>query len=403
MNTMLATAQASIRKAAEELGYDKETIDAFLKPEHEHSFVISVGGRDYQAYRVQHNSKLGPYKGGIRFHPGVNFDEVRALATLMSIKTAAVDLPLGGGKGGVAFDPRQVDESVVEAVSREYARQLAPHIGSDKDIPAPDVNTNGKIMDWMLDEYEKAVGKKDPGTFTGKSLNKGGSEGRIAATGYGAVVVLAEYLKDNGLADKELTVALQGFGNAGYYFAKGLREKCPKLKLVAIANSKSTWVKLDGIDITKTEVQDRDPRPEELADIANTEVLPSNAVLSQNVDILALAALEDAVNEENAADVKANIVVEIANGPVTKEAAQALFEKKVDVLPDVVANAGGVIVSCLEWQQNLKGEHWPENEVLDKMSTSLSKATADMLSRAKERSVSLKQAAFENALTRLLG
>ena len=171
---------------------------------------------------------------------------------------------------------------------------------------------------------------------------------------------------------------------------------------MAIANSKNTWVKPDGIDVTKTDVKDRDPRPEELADTKDAKQLPSGAVLSQEVDILALAALEDAVNDENVANVKAKIVVEIANGPVTQEAAEALFDKKVAVLPDVVANAGGVIVSCLEWQQNLKGEHWAESEVLDKMATSLSKASDDMLKRAKERSISLKQAAFENALTRLL-
>lgn len=403
MNTMLATAQQSIRKAAEGLGYDEKTIEAFLKPEKEHDFTVNSGKTTYQAYRVQHSSKLGPYKGGIRFHAGVNIDEVRALATLMSVKTAAVGLPLGGGKGGVVVDPRQLSAQELEAVARDYARQLAAHIGSDKDIPAPDVNTNGAIMDWMVDEFEKVTDKRDPGSFTGKSLARGGSEGRVAATGYGAVVVLAEYLKHAGLADKELTVAVQGFGNAGYYFAKVLREKYPKLKLVAIANSKHTWHKKDGFDVTATSVQNKDPRPEELTDTAKAEVLPSDAILSLDVDILALAALEDAVNEANVDSVAAGTIVEIANGPITQEAASQLEKQGVAVLPDVVANAGGVIVSCLEWQQNLKQESWTEKDVLAKMSTTLTKAANDMLSRATERGISYKQAAFEIALQRLLG
>src|ERR1700733_13631943 len=213
MNSMLATAQASIRQAAKELGYDEATIEAFLEPEHEHAIEVHAGGKTYPAYRVQHNSKLGPHKGGIRFHPNVSIDEVRALATLMSLKTAAVGLSLGGGKGGIVVDPRALSEAELEELSRSYARQLAPHIGSTKDIPAPDVNTNGKIIDWMVDEYQKTVGHAGPGSFTGKSMRNGGSEGREAATGRGGVLLLGEYLKGGGLADKPLPVGRQGFGN----------------------------------------------------------------------------------------------------------------------------------------------------------------------------------------------
>ena len=402
MNTMLLTAQESIRKAANGLGFSDTTIEKFLKPEKEHSFVLDVNGRKYPAYRVQHNSKLGPYKGGIRFHAGVTIDEVRALATLMSVKTAAVGLPLGGGKGGVVVDPRELSETEIERIARDYARQLAPHIGSNKDIPAPDVNTNGKIMDWMVDEFEKVSNKQDPGSFTGKSLARGGSEGRIAATGYGAVLVLVEYLKHAGLSDKELTVGIQGFGNAGYYFAKVLRQKCPKLKLVAIANSKHTWRKTDGIDVTAHSAGSKDPRPEALSDIAKAKALPSEAILSQDVDILALAALEDAIDKANVASVKAGIIVEIANGPITQEAAEVLANHQTAVLPDVIANAGGVIVSCLEWQQNNMHQKWTEQEVLAKMSDTITKAATDMLARASARNITFKQAAFEIALNRLL-
>lgn len=402
MNTMLATAQSSIRTAAKELGYDEQTIEDFLAPDKEHHFEVAAGGKTYPAYRVQHSNRLGPYKGGIRFHPNVSFDEVRALATLMSLKTAAVGLPLGGGKGGIVVDPREMNEGELEQISRDYARQLAPHIGSSKDIPAPDVNTNSQIMDWMVDEFEKASGMADPGSFTGKSLGAGGSEGRTAATGYGAVVVLERYLEKNKLQGKPLTVAIQGFGNAGYYFAKVLREQLPNLTVIAIANSKHTWLKSDGIDVTKHNAV-TDPHPEDLRDIKDAEVLASDAVFAVEADILVLAALEDAITADNVSQVKAGIVVEIANGPVTEEAAMTLFKKNVAVLPDIIANAGGVIVSCLEWQQNLAGEHWSEEEVLQKTAGMLTEATDAMLARATERHISLKQAAFELALQRLLG
>ncbi|HTH72132.1 MAG TPA: Glu/Leu/Phe/Val dehydrogenase [Candidatus Pristimantibacillus sp.] len=403
MNTMLATAQESIRRAARELGYDDAAIETFLKPANEISFTIKTGEASYPAYRVQHNNKLGPFKGGVRFHPGVNIDEVRALATLMSLKTAAVGLPLGGGKGGVVVDPRELSSAEVEAIARDYSRQLAPHIGSDKDVPAPDVNTGGQIMDWMVDELEKVKGKPDKGAFTGKTLGNGGSEGRIAATGFGAVVVLKEYLKAAGLADKELTVAIQGFGNAGYYFAKGLHEQCPKLKIVAISNSKHTWVREAGIDPTRIKTGSQSPRPEELEDADGAELLPSEAIISVKADILALAALEDSVNDGNVGKVTAKHIIELANGPVTEGAEKTLLAKKVSIIPDIVANAGGVIVSYLEWQQNLKDEHWTEAKVHQTMSDMLVKAARAMLERAAERKISLKQSAFEIALQRLLG
>jgi len=394
MNNMLATAQASIRQAAQGLGYDEATIEAFLKPEHEHVLEVSAAGKTYPAYRVQHNSKMGPHKGGIRFHPNVSLDEVRALATLMSVKTAAVGLALGGGKGGIVVDPRALSEAELEELSRNYARQLAPHIGSTKDIPAPDVNTNGKIIDWMVDEYEKTIGRKDPGSFTGKSMEGGGSEGREAATGRGGVIVLAEYLKAHGMLDQPLTVALQGYGNVGYFFAKILQELYPNLKLIAIANSKHTWLQPSGIDASTV----TDPTT-----LTTAQQLPSDAIVGVHADILVLAALENAVNGQNAHSVQANIIVELANGPVTQEAEAILLEGKKAILPDVIANAGGVIVSYLEWQQNLKGKHWTEDEVNRQLADILVPPTVAMLSRAAEKHISYKQAAFELALQRLLG
>lgn len=400
---MLQTAQATIREAAERLGYDQKIIEALLEAEAEHIFEIEIKGIKYPAYRVQHNSKLGPYKGGVRFHPAVSLDEVRALATLMTLKTAAVGLPLGGGKGGIAVDPRSLPPGEVEELARRYARHLTPHIGSGKDIPAPDVNTNAEIIDWMVDEYEKTAGQPDKGSFTGKSMNNGGSEGREAATGRGGVISLIELLRHRDLLEKPLTVAVQGFGNVGYFFADVLR-LYPNLKLVAISNSKHTWHRPEGINITKAVgAASGLPRPEELVDLKSLPPLGRDAILELKVDILILAALENAVYEDNATSVKAGILVELANGPVTKQAAQQLLSRGVTILPDVIANAGGVIVSYLEWQQNLKGEHWSETVVNEKLGEVLVPATRHMIARAEAKEISLKAAAFELALERLLG
>jgi glutamate dehydrogenase/leucine dehydrogenase len=399
---MLETAQATIREAAGRLGYDATIIEALLEAEAEHIFEIEVNGQKYPAYRVQHNSKLGPYKGGIRFHPGVNIYEVRALATLMSLKTAAVGLPLGGGKGGIAVDPRSLSREEIEELARRYAKHLAPHIGSGKDIPAPDVNTNAEIIDWMVDEFEKETGQSDKGSFTGKSMANGGSEGREAATGRGGVIALGELLKSRGLADKPLTVALQGFGNVGYFFAKVLKEQYPNLKLVAVANSKHTWVQPSGIDVEHVlPGTNGTPRPEALVDLQDITPLNSEAIVAAEADILVLAALEDAVTEDNASNVQAPILVELANGPITKAAEIFLTDKGATILPDVIANAGGVIVSCLEWQQNLAGERWDETAVNQKLEEILVPATNAMLLRAAAKGTNLKQAAFELALERL--
>lgn len=400
---MLDTAQASIREAAERLGYSKELIEALLEAEAEHIFEIEIGDQRYPAYRVQHNSKFGPYKGGIRFHPSVTIEEVRALATLMSLKTAAVGLPLGGGKGGVAVDPRSLSREQVEQLARRYAKHLAPHIGSDKDIPAPDVNTNAEIIDWMVDAFEKETGSRDKGSFTGKSMDNGGSEGREAATGRGGVIALGELLKNKQMTDRPLTVALQGFGNVGYFFAQLLKYEYPTLKLIAIANSKSTWVQPKGIDVERTVSGTSGiPKPESLQDLQGLTTLSSDAVTSVNADILVLAALEDAITDETVADVQANYIVELANGPISKSAEATLTAKGVVILPDVIANAGGVIVSCLEWQQNNAGEHWSEETVNQKLAAILIPAVRGMLDRAAEKNIHLKQAAFEIALQRLL-
>ena len=397
---MLQTAQDSIREAAKKLGYNNKVIEAFLEAEAEHIFEVEVSGKKYPAYRVQHNSKLGPYKGGIRFHPNVTLDEVRALATLMSLKTAAAGLPLGGGKGGVTIDPHTLSKTELEALSRDYARKLKDHLGPKKDIPGPDVGTNAAVMDWMADELTLAKGSPQPGATTGKSLNNGGSEGREAATGRGGVIALVEYLKDQDMLQHDLTIALQGFGNVGYFFADVLRPY-PNLKIIAIANSKHTWLSNTGIDVSKTRA--KQPRPEDLEDLKDAQILPSDAIFGVKADILVLAALEDAVHAQNVHEVKASIILELANGPITSLAEKQLLKRNIVILPDVIANAGGVIVSCLEWQQNLKKEHWDEDVVNLKLADILVPATQAMLAYAQDKRISYKQAAFELALKRILG
>lgn len=403
MNTMLATAQAAIRQAAKQLGYDDKTIEKFLEPEHIRKFEVSAGGKIYPAYRVQHNSKLGPYKGGIRFFPAVTLDEVQALATLMTLKTAAAGLPLGGGKGGVTVDPKQLSQTEQDELARDYGQKVAPFVGSDKDVPGPDVGITPHLMDCMLEGYETAIGHKDPGAFTGKTMAQGGSEGREAATGRGGVIVLLEYLKAKGILDKPFTYTLQGFGNVGYFFAKVLKEECPHGKLIAVANSKNTWVNPEGFDVPLTGANGVLPKPEDLGGFKEAQQLDNNAVLSTKADVLVLAALEDVITADNVNDVQASLIVELANGPITEDANKDLETKKVPVLPDFIANAGGVIVSCLEWQQNLANEHWTEAKVNKKLAEHLIPSTQAMLKRADERHTSYKQAAFELALQRLLG
>ena len=403
---MLATAHQLIERVGEQMGLDREDIDYVLGIDHEHVFDITLkNGSTHAAYRVQHNNKLGPYKGGLRFHPEVNLDEVRALATLMSLKTAAVGLPLGGGKGGIAVDPRTLSDEELEELSRAYVRHLHPHIGPDKDVPAPDVNTNATIIDWMVDEYEKQTGDQTKASFTGKSVGKGGSLGREQATGRGGVIVLREYLAAKGIDPKGLTVAVQGVGNVGFWFAK-LAEKELGVRIVAVSDSRRTLAVKDyeQNDNELTLVAHHGHTKGLIDDLHNShaEFLERDALLGMRVDVLVLAALGDVITEANEHDVRADIVLELANGPVSGEAYDNLTEHGVEIIPDIVANAGGVIVSYLEWLQNRKGEHWSEAVVNEKLEEYLQKASHDMVTHADEAKLSLKESALGLAMKRLV-
>jgi len=399
---MLETAHGLIHRAGKKLGLSNEEIAQLVKIDHEHNFEIELSdGQKLHAYRVQHNNTLGPYKGGIRFHPEVDQDEVRALATLMSFKTAAVGLPMGGGKGGVAVDPKRLNKQQLEQISRQYARQLAPQIGPDKDVPAPDVNTNAEIIDWMVDEYEKVTGDKSHASFTGKSISRGGSLGRDAATGRGGVIVLREFLKHEGEENKTLTYGVQGFGNVGSFFGTVAQTDHPQWKMIAASDSAATLVSRNGLDAA--ELSEYKARRKSFADYKKpgVEVKPAEAILTEPVDILVLAALGDAVNETNMQSIKSKVMLELANGPVSEAALDYLTKHGVQIIPDIIANAGGVVVSYLEWLQNRQDEYWSEEKVNQELEKFLNKSARELFKTAESEQVSLKEAAFMNAIKRL--
>lgn len=397
---MLETAHSLIWRAGKKLGLSDQEIEELIKVDAEHKFEIELGsGKKFQAYRIQHKNMLGPYKGGIRFHPRVDLDEVRALATLMSLKTAAVGLPLGGGKGGVAVNPKELTKEELEELSRKYVRHLHPHIGPDKDVPAPDVNTNPAIIDWMVDEYEKLSGDKTKASFTGKSIKSGGSLGRDAATGRGGVIALAELLKHLGKTDEKLTYAIQGYGNVGAYFAQVAQETQPNWRLIAASDSSATIINRNGLDAKK--LAGFKEAGQRFTDYKEVETLPVETIVESETDVLVLAALEDAVTEKNMKSVKAKYVVELANGPINGSAQNYLTAHAILILPDIIANSGGVVVSYLEWLQNKNKEHWSEARVNQELEKYLKTAVDRVYKTSLSEDVSLKEAAFMLALERL--
>jgi glutamate dehydrogenase/leucine dehydrogenase len=404
---MLDTARQLIKDAAQKMGLSDQQINDLIKTDAEHNFEIELSdGSRHQAYRVQHSNRLGPYKGGIRFHPQVDYDEVRALATLMSFKTAVAGIPMGGGKGGIAVDPKQLSKEALEELSRKYVQGLHQHIGPDKDVPAPDVNTNSEIIDWMVDEYEKLSGDKTKASFTGKSLKNGGSLGRDAATGRGGVIVLREILKHSTTLmpgklteDEPVTYAVQGWGNVGSFFTLVAETEQSNWKLVAATDSSGGIYNPQGLPATR--IDEYKKSGGKLAEYKSGQQVSNEDLLSLDVDVLVLAALEDSVNTDNANKVKAKVVLELANGPVSYQAYKPLSDKGVIDVPDILANAGGVIVSYLEWVQNKSGEHWPEDKVNRELENYLVKATDRVFNQMQKNGLTLKEAAFTEAIVKL--
>jgi len=397
---MLETAHSLIKNVGQQLGLGQSQIADLLKFDAEHKFEIKLSnGNKYQAYRVQHNNKRGPYKGGVRFHPEANLDEVRALATLMSLKTAAVGLPLGGGKGGVIINPHDLSKKELEELSHKYSAYLIPYIGPNKDIPGPDVGTDAPIMTWMMEEYESQTGETNHASFTGKSLDKGGSLGREAATGRGGVVALKQLLNRLGRSKAQLTIAIQGFGNVGSYFGTIAQDFNLPWKLVATTDSQSGIYNAAGLDGTK--LADFKAKGNRFKDY-DAKQISNDELIALDIDVLVLAALGDAVTEANMQSVKAKFIVEMANGPINQKAYDYLSEKGVIILPDIVANAGGVIVSYLEWQQNMNGKRLSEAEVNKRLENYMIKAVDSMYDYSKQNKTTLTDAALALAIKRLL-
>lgn len=362
----------------------------------------------FQGYRVQHNNARGPYKGGIRYHPNVSMDEVKALAFWMAMKCAVADLPLGGGKGGIIVDPKTLSQKELERLSRGYARAIADCIGPDKDVPAPDVNTNGIIMGWMLDEYLKTVNskKKLRATFTGKAIKDGGSEGREEATGLGGLYVLQSILKKLKLSSK-LTVAVQGFGNVGYNIAKFLDNN--GFRVVAVSDSKGGIYVPEGINPALTlECKKKNGYlagcycSGSVCDLKKGKYITNDALLELPVDIIVPSALENVLTAQNAGKIKAKVVLEMANGPTTSDADTILYKRGIPVIPDILSNSGGVSVSAFEWEQNLKGQHWTKKQVNDKLKKKMNLAASSVWDASVKYKTDLRTAAFVVALERIL-
>ncbi|HSW78545.1 MAG TPA: Glu/Leu/Phe/Val dehydrogenase [Candidatus Babeliales bacterium] len=397
---MLDTATKIIRDTAKKLGLSDQQTEDLISINAEHTFEIGLSdGSKHQAYRIQHSNKLGPYKGGIRFHPQVNLNEVRALATLMSFKTAAIGIPLGGGKGGIRVNPKELSIESLQELSRKYVQSLYKNIGPDKDVPAPDVNTNSQIIDWMVDEYENLTGDKSHASFTGKSIQKGGSLGREAATGRGGVIVLREILKRLSIKG-QVTYAVQGWGNVGSFFSLVAEHDIKNWKLVAATDSSGGVYEPNGISPTKADRFKKENG--RLINWGLGKKISNEELVGLNVDVLVLAALEDSVNEANVSNVKSKIVLELANGPVSYQAYKYLEKNKILDVPDILANSGGVAVSYLEWLQNRQGEHWEEAKVNQELERILVVATDKILARMKNNSLTLKEAAFGEAIDKLV-
>ncbi|MBT4937157.1 Glu/Leu/Phe/Val dehydrogenase [Candidatus Peregrinibacteria bacterium] len=367
--------------------------------------------KKFHAYRVQYSSVRGPYKGGIRFHHEVDLDEVKSLSALMAIKCAVVNIPLGGGKGGVTINPKEYSDREIERVSRAWSRAMHDYIGPDKDIPAPDVYTNPQIMAYMMDEYEKVSGNYSPASFTGKPLEIGGSEGRGTATAQGGVHVLEEYIKMKEMNPRETRVAIQGFGNAGAHAATILHGL--GYKIVAISDSRGGLYSEQGLDPyqvheaknTKGSVTgvycDGSVCDAAALNKSNTKVIGPKDVLEVDCDVLIPAALGGVITEENAKNVKAKIILELANGPVTPEADKALHSMGVSIIPDVLANAGGVTVSYFEWVQGRSGFFWSETEVQEKLKPIMINAFHALQDYSHRHNVVYREAAFALAVDKL--
>ncbi len=352
----------------------------------------------FVGHRVQFNDARGPSKGGIRFHPALNVDHVSDLAFLMSLKCAVIDIPFGGAKGGVVVNPKELTRGELELVTRAYVREIADFIGPFKDIPAPDVYTDEKVMVWILDEYEHLKREHVPAVVTGKPVELGGIKARNYSTSLGGIYVLEKAMKLQGMNSSHARVAVQGFGNVGENAARILYEK--GYKLIAVSDSKGGIIDQDGLNIP--ELINHKNTEGRVEGFPGSESISNEDLLVSDCDILIPAALSDQIDGSNANEIKAKIVLELANAPTTTEADIILFDRSVMVIPDVLANAGGVAGSYLEWIQNLNNDYWEHERVLNKLQNIMISAFDEVYAICKEETTPMRKAAYKIAIKRIL-
>ena len=391
-------------KAAKAVGMKEEEYVLIKYPERELKVSVPVKMDDgsvrvFEGYRVQHSTSRGPCKGGIRYHQSVNEDEVKALAAWMSCKCAVVNIPYGGAKGGIKVDPSTLSRGELERLTRRYTAMILPIIGPEKDIPAPDVGTNAQVMDWIMDTYSMMNGYTIPGVVTGKDLEVGGSLGRPEATGRGVMIITMEVLDKYKLGPSDVSIAVQGMGNVGSVAARLLFEK--GCKVVAVSDVSGGIRNVNGLNIP--EICDFVKQRRLLKDYnaEGVEHIDNHALLTTKCDILIPAALENQITEEIAKELNCRLIIEAANGPTTVEADAVLEQRGIVVLPDILTNAGGVIVSYCEWVQNLQSLTWDENDVNATLFKVMTRALTDVYHKARDYMISYRLAAYAVAIERL--
>ncbi len=392
-----------LERTREYIEVDEDIYRGLVAPERTLSTSVRVRMDDgsiqvFEGYRCQFDGSRGPYKGGIRYHPAVTQDEVTALAGWMTWKTAVVDLPYGGGKGGITCNPREMSDRELERLTRQYTHRIHHIIGPRTDIPAPDVNTSGRTMAWLMDAYSQNKGHTVPGVVTGKPIEVGGTEGRVEATGRGVAIVTREMFQHLGREVTDADVAVQGFGNVGSISARLLREM--GANIVAVSDVTGGVHDPDGLNVT--ELLDHVAETGGVADFEGANGIDNEELLTLDVDALVPAALENVIDEDNADEIRADVIVEGANGPTTVEADRVLEKKDVHVVPDILANAGGVIVSYLEWVQNTQEDQWTKAQVNDRLESRMTEAfDAVVAEREKRGTPNLRTAAYTIALDRV--
>lgn len=401
MNNPFQNAMLQLERATKVKKFDEKFLKLLRQPNREIRIAIPVTMDDgrieiFEGYRVQYNNARGPYKGGIRYHQNTDIDEVKALAFWMTLKCAVANIPMGGGKGGITVDPKKLSKIELEKLSRGWIKLMAPVIGPKLDVPAPDVNTTPEIMSWMVDEYAKITGDTTNAVITGKPINMGGSEGRGTATGLGGFYVFDVIRKKLNLPES-CNIVVQGFGNVGGNAAEIL--SAHEHKIIAISDSKGAILKEDGINIK--ELNKYKKINGQIANFPGSKNITNEELLVIECDVLIPAALENQITEKNAKDIKAKLIVELANGPTTPEADDILFARGIPIVPDILANAGGVTVSTFEWEQNLKKEHWTEVAVFEKLKKIMEEETKIIWNRSKELNTDIRRTAFVVALERI--